>query len=166
MWATFREQATPSRESLREIGFPTLKILGDDEVKASNLAQFDAVVLGSAPTTSMPTASVPGIPSCSPMRSREVSLSCNTTRRQGRNLTNCRTPFVFRTDRVTDENAEVRILAPDHPVLNFPNKITASDFGVGFRSAAFIFRSVGYRLGNRFSRAMDPNEKPSTPACS
>jgi len=31
-------------------------------------------------------------------------------------------------DRVTEENAEVRFLAPDNQVLNYPNKITAEDF--------------------------------------
>lgn len=31
-------------------------------------------------------------------------------------------------DRVTDENAEVKFLHPNHPVLNFPNKITSKDF--------------------------------------
>jgi LmbE family N-acetylglucosaminyl deacetylase len=31
-------------------------------------------------------------------------------------------------DRVTEENAEVRFLNPKHPVLNYPNKITAEDF--------------------------------------
>jgi LmbE family N-acetylglucosaminyl deacetylase len=31
-------------------------------------------------------------------------------------------------DRVTEEDAEVRFLAPNHPVLNYPNKITAEDF--------------------------------------
>ncbi len=31
-------------------------------------------------------------------------------------------------DRVTDENAEVRFLKPDHPLLNYPNKITEKDF--------------------------------------
>ena len=31
-------------------------------------------------------------------------------------------------DRVTMEDAEIRVLAPDHPVMNFPNKITSSDF--------------------------------------
>lgn len=30
--------------------------------------------------------------------------------------------------RVTDENSPVRFLVPDHPVLNFPNKITQGDF--------------------------------------
>ena len=31
-------------------------------------------------------------------------------------------------DRVTDEHSEVKILAPDHTVLNSPNKITLADF--------------------------------------
>lgn len=31
-------------------------------------------------------------------------------------------------DRVTEENAEVRFLKPEHKLLNFPNKITAADF--------------------------------------
>jgi hypothetical protein len=31
-------------------------------------------------------------------------------------------------DRVTDEEAPVTFLAPDHPVLNSPNRITAADF--------------------------------------
>ena len=33
-----------------------------------------------------------------------------------------------RGDRVTDENAPVTVLAPDHPLFNFPNKITAEDW--------------------------------------
>jgi LmbE family N-acetylglucosaminyl deacetylase len=31
-------------------------------------------------------------------------------------------------DRVTDENAPVRVLRPEHPLLNTPNRITAADF--------------------------------------
>lgn len=37
-------------------------------------------------------------------------------------------PFKISRDRVTEENAEVRFLAPKHPALNYPNKITAEDF--------------------------------------
>jgi hypothetical protein len=36
-------------------------------------------------------------------------------------------PLKISRDRVTDENA-VRFLAPNHPVLNYPNKITKQDF--------------------------------------
>ena len=37
-------------------------------------------------------------------------------------------PFKISRDRVTVEEAPVRMLAPDAPVLNTPNKITAADF--------------------------------------
>jgi hypothetical protein len=36
--------------------------------------------------------------------------------------------FNIARTRVTDEGAPVNILKPDHPVFNFPNKITADDF--------------------------------------
>ncbi|WP_205006474.1 hypothetical protein, partial [Escherichia coli] len=34
----------------------------------------------------------------------------------------------FSNLRVTDENAPVKILVPDHPIFNFPNKITDEDW--------------------------------------
>ena len=37
-------------------------------------------------------------------------------------------PIKLSRDRVTDEMSEVRILKPDHPLMNFPNKISAKDF--------------------------------------
>lgn len=37
-------------------------------------------------------------------------------------------PLKLSRDRVTDEYAEIRFLEPDHPVLNYPNKITSKDF--------------------------------------
>ena len=37
-------------------------------------------------------------------------------------------PFKLTRDRVTEEDAKVTFLAPDNPVLNFPNKITVRDF--------------------------------------
>lgn len=37
-------------------------------------------------------------------------------------------PFKISRDRVTVEEAPVKLLAADHPVLNTPNKITAADF--------------------------------------
>lgn len=37
-------------------------------------------------------------------------------------------PFKITRDRITDEDAKVNFELPDHPVLNYPNKITAKDF--------------------------------------
>ena len=36
--------------------------------------------------------------------------------------------FTVSGRRITDENAAVTFLKPDHPVLNFPNKISQADF--------------------------------------
>lgn len=37
-------------------------------------------------------------------------------------------PFTISRNRVTDEEAKVNFLLPDHPALNYPNKITQKDF--------------------------------------
>ena len=37
-------------------------------------------------------------------------------------------PFTISRSRVTDEDAAVQFLTPEHPVLNYPNKITQDDF--------------------------------------
>jgi len=37
-------------------------------------------------------------------------------------------PFTITRTRVTDENAAVTLLKPEHPAFNFPNKITGEDF--------------------------------------
>jgi hypothetical protein len=37
-------------------------------------------------------------------------------------------PLKLSNDRVTEENAAVRFLAPNHPILNYPNTITQNDF--------------------------------------
>jgi hypothetical protein len=112
---TSRERATPSLRGLREIG-SDVKILGDDDVKAPNLAPLDAVVLGVRAYNVHSDRIGAWYPEllAYAQQGGVVVVQYNTT--PGRSLTNCRTPFVFRTDRVTDENAEVRILAPDHPV--------------------------------------------------
>lgn len=37
-------------------------------------------------------------------------------------------PFTISRNRITDEKAKVSFLLPEHPVLNYPNKITENDF--------------------------------------
>jgi hypothetical protein len=63
-------------------------------------------------------------------------------------------------DRVTEENAEVRFLAPNHPIMNFPNKITSKDFE-GWK------QEQGLYYPNEFDKAFTPilssNDKGETP---
>lgn len=69
-------------------------------------------------------------------------------------------PMKISRDRVTEENAAVRFLAPNHPALNTPNKITAKDFE-GWK------QEQGLYYPNEFDKAFTPilssNDKGETP---
>ena len=102
-------------------------MLSDGEVKAENLQHFDAIVLGVRAANVNPARVGAWLPELlAYAKNGGVVVSINTTPRPGRSRSSCRFRCKISRDRVTDENAEVRMLAPDHPVLNFPNKITAA----------------------------------------
>jgi LmbE family N-acetylglucosaminyl deacetylase len=48
-------------------------------------------------------------------------------------------PFTVVNRRVTDENAEVTVLDPQNPVLNYPNKITNADFSGWIQERGLYF---------------------------
>jgi LmbE family N-acetylglucosaminyl deacetylase len=48
-------------------------------------------------------------------------------------------PFTISNIRVTEENAPVRFLLPDHPVLHFPNEITDRDFDSWIQERGIYF---------------------------
>jgi len=53
-------------------------------------------------------------------------------------------PITMSRDRVTQENSEVRILKPDHQLLNTPNKISSKDLKDGCRNVVCIFHQHGH----------------------
>ena len=63
-------------------------------------------------------------------------------------------------DRVTEENAEVRFLTPEHPVLNFPNKITAKDFE-GWKQEQGLYYPNEWDAA--FTPILSSNDKGETP---
>jgi hypothetical protein len=64
-------------------------------------------------------------------------------------------------DRVTEEDAEVRILKPDHPILNVPNKITATDFAGWVQERGLYFPNS---WGGEFEAILSMNDKGEKPA--
>lgn len=52
-------------------------------------------------------------------------------------------PFTISRTRITDEEAKVRILKPDHQLLNYPNKITDKDFE-GWVQERSIYHAQGW----------------------
>jgi len=72
------------------------------------------------------------------------------------------TPFKMKIsrDRTTVEEAEMRFLAPEHEVLNFPNKITAKDFDGWVQERGLYFPS---EWGPEFTPILSCND-PGEPA--
>lgn len=67
-------------------------------------------------------------------------------------------PFVVSRSRVTDEAAKVNFLLPEHPVLNYPNKITAKDFDNWIQERGIYFaEQIDPSYETPLSMA-DPNE--------
>lgn len=68
-------------------------------------------------------------------------------------------PFTISRDRVTNETAEVGILDPSHPVLNYPNKISQKDFE-GWKQERGIYFATDLDKSYQTVLTMhDPGEK-------
>ncbi|MFM7216686.1 MAG: PIG-L family deacetylase [Bacteroidota bacterium] len=71
-------------------------------------------------------------------------------------------PFTISNQRVTDEHAEVRFLAPDHPALKRPNNITSSDFENWIQERGIYFATA---VDSNYIQPLginDPNEKENS----
>jgi LmbE family N-acetylglucosaminyl deacetylase len=63
-------------------------------------------------------------------------------------------------NRVTDENATMTFLAPDHPVLNTPNKITEADFAGWIQERGIYFPDQWDEHFTPILACNDPGEAP------
>ena len=110
------------------MGYEVTMLAGDD-LTTNRLKEFDAVVVG-VRAFNVRTDLVSHLPALFGY----VAAGGNVVEqynRPGRDLkTDQLAPYSLHlsNDRVTDETAPMTFLAPDHPVLNLPNKITGTDF--------------------------------------
>ena len=113
-------------ESLEQVGY-TVELLDEEQIDLDLLKQYDAIILG-----------IRVYNVSDRIRHYKQDLfdyvkeggtlitQYNTSRRL--NVEVAPLPLTLSRDRVTDETAEVKIIAPDHPALNYPNKIGQADF--------------------------------------
>jgi len=70
-------------------------------------------------------------------------------------------PFAINNgDRITNENAPVKILQPTHPALNLPNKIVASDFNGWVQERGTYFLRTFDSQYTPLVESGDPGEQP------
>lgn len=114
-------------QSLRQIGYKVDE-LNPAQLKAENLAGYDAIILGVRAFNTIDELRFTQSELLKYVENGGVMIVQYNT--NSRLVTDKPGPYSLRIsrERVTEEDAPVRILAPTHPLVNFPNKITSSDF--------------------------------------
>lgn len=69
--------------------------------------------------------------------------------------------FTITRERITDENAAVNFLTPQHPALNTPNKISAQDFEGWIQERSIYHASNWAASFTPILSMADPGEKPN-----
>ncbi|CAM3467452.1 PIG-L family deacetylase [Aequorivita lipolytica] len=114
-------------ESLKQIGY-SVSTIDPSNISEGSLQKFDAIVIGIRAYNT-----VPELAFVQPILNKYVEnggtmiVQYNTSRGL---VTENIAPYNLKLsrDRVTDEFSEVKILSPENPLLNTPNKITQKDF--------------------------------------
>jgi len=147
-------------EALERIGY-TVDSLAESDMNSDNLARYDAIVLGirALNTNERIGFYMPALFDYT-AKGGVVILQYNTHRGL-KTETFSPYPFTISQERVTDETSEMRMLAPDHPVLNVPNKISKSDFDNWVQERGLYFASEWDPAFTPVFSANDPEEKPS-----
>lgn len=116
-------------ESLSQMGYAVSSIK-KDEINAAYLKQFDAVVTGvRAYNTNEWLNDYYDVLMNYVKEGGVLLVQYNTSNQLGPVKAKMAPyPFNITRNRVTDENAKMNMLLPNHRVFNFPNKITDKDF--------------------------------------
>ncbi len=147
-------------ENLEQIGYQ-VALIDPAAITENMLSQFDAIVVGIRAYNV-----VDELQTKQPLLLDYVKnggtliTQYNTSGRWGN--TNIGSPYdlTLSRDRVTDENSEVRILATDHPLMTFPNKLTTNDFDGWTQERGLYFPN---KWSTEFTPILSMNDDGETP---
>lgn len=148
-------------ESLRRLGV-NVSLLSDADLTTGDLAQFDVIVVGIRASQTRPAYVANNRRLLSYVeQGGTLIVQYQQPDFAEQNLA----PFSVSMDsnvRVVDETAPITILAPNHPVFNFPNQITAADFdGWVQERNNYNFTSFDREQYTPLTEAHDEGEPPS-----
>ncbi|MCC6684578.1 MAG: PIG-L family deacetylase [Bacteroidia bacterium] len=150
---------------LTQLGYEVITIT-DDMLAKENLNQFEAIVTGVRAYNTNEK-----LPQFKQKLMDYVAAGGNLIVQYNTNswagpLSSDIGPYKFKItrDRITDENAAVKFLLPQHPVFNYPNKITEKDFE-GWIQERSIYHAGEWDSNYVAPISMaDPDEKPNNGA--
>ena len=116
-------------QALEQMGY-TVTMLTEKDITTANIKQFDVIITGvRAHNIHAWLSNVHPILMQYVKDGGVLLAQYNTNNSIGPVKANIAPyPFTISRNRITDETAKVNFLLPNHPALNYPNKITAKDF--------------------------------------
>jgi LmbE family N-acetylglucosaminyl deacetylase len=146
-------------ENLKQMGY-SVEMLDDTNLRPEQLRGLDAMVIG-VRAFNVRNNVASQLPVLFAYVENGGTIIAQYNRPDGLK-TNKLAPFDLHLsgDRVTDENAPVTFLTPDHPVLNTPNKITSADFDGWVQERGIYFPN---QWDDHFTPILafnDPGESP------
>ncbi|WP_103865621.1 PIG-L family deacetylase [Aquimarina sp. I32.4] len=115
-------------ESLQQIGYKVTRI-DPESISTQSLQPFDAIVVGIRAYNTIEELKFKQQYLLEYVKNGgNLIIQYNTNRRLKVTDNLGPYPLELSRDRVTDENAKITFLEPEHPILNSPNKITDTDF--------------------------------------
>jgi LmbE family N-acetylglucosaminyl deacetylase len=145
-------------ESLRQIGYNVL-VIDPTKINNENLHKFDAVVVGIRAYNTVDALKFKQKFLLDYVeKGGNMIVQYNTSGRSGVDVG---APYELNVSRgrVTDETAKVTILAKKHSVMNFPNKIEASDFKGWVQERGLYFPN---KWGKEFTPILSMNDTGET----
>ena len=124
--------------------------------RAEDLFRFDAVVLGIRALNTNESLSTGMASLFKYVEQGGVMINQYNTNSDFKTDKIAPLPLTLGRERVTEEEAEVRFLAPEHPVLNTPNKITSDDFKGWVQERGLYF---GLKWDDGFVPIISMNDK-------
>lgn len=115
-------------DNLAQIGYQ-VAVIEPESITPELLSQFDAIVVGIRAYNVVDEMQIKQPLLLDYVKNGGTMIAqYNTSGRWGDTKIGAPYEMKLSRDRVTDENSEVRILAKNHPLMNFPNKLTQKDF--------------------------------------
>lgn len=146
---------------LKEIGYNVTE-LTDEMMTSGDLSKFDAIVTGIRAYNVNERLQVHYDKLMNYVKNGgNLIVQYNTNSRVGPvNAVIGPYPFTVTRNRVTDENAKVTFIDEKNPVLNFPNKITQSDFDGWIQERGIYFAGELDKEYKTVFSMNDPKEEP------
>ena len=146
--------------ALRQLGC-NVTMLTDKDFEPENLAKFEAIVIGIRAYNTKEALKFHQQKLLDYVNQGGTLVVQYVT--NGELVINDIAPFPLKISRtrVTDENADMRMLLPNHAVLNSPNKITATDFTGWVQERGLYFAGSWDKAFEAPLSSNDPGEPPT-----